>query len=373
MTRTAKRVRKPALKVKEAMNATATSTAKEPRKNNKRKASSDSTSTAKTKKKRPSTMDANSLRKQNNAAAESRRVVTPPAMMIAIKKRKVIPFAIPSRGDLTDGEPEAVIRVVIPVMEEEEAPMPSPTASSRAKTPPKKPSQEDATQAEGPSQQWTVEEDKILTSSLAAGKTHREIGEILGRSIYACQSRVRRLNALSERGSHSNERPRWTDEEDSIIQESHSKGMPWADIVKLVPRHSYDACRNRLYKLQGKRNTEEEKDDTEGSDGGDKDNSNSKPPPSEPKESEPEKRKSSRRNSAKVNQDYVAGIEIASRPASWEEKEDKILAEAFKESLSWNAIVKLLPGRTIKACRCRLVRLGFSSTSASHPSNDTTE
>ena len=91
---------------------------------------------------------------------------------------------------------------------------------------------------------WTPEDDEKLLQMRGEGKTFADCGAVLGRTPYACESRLQRLKAAGPLAGLTPPSRSWSAEEEAILRENWPK-MPARDIVDLLPGRSLKAVYTR--------------------------------------------------------------------------------------------------------------------------------
>ena len=139
---------------------------------------------------------------------------------------------------------------------------------------------------------WTEEEDQIVISNHKAGKSWKEISELLsGRTASA---------AISRFENYLNDGPRtyveFTQREDDIIRRNHAAGKTWKEICELLPHRTKASMK-------------------------------------------------SRRNYLRLN------VPRHKRNTLWSPLEERLLVSLRTKHKTWDKITKLLPGRSKRACR----------------------
>lgn len=193
-------------------------------------------------------------------------VITPDKVIIS-KKRKVIPFAVPSRGDENVGPSEAIVRIVQPRAHpspKRVKPTPSPpppvVKKVRPTPPPNKvkrgpgrpPSTEKPTVFPSieykPKQKAADARKRPALATIPSPKLSpprppptRAIGERKSKR----QRKVRTKESLGD--LHDHRRQTWKPEEDAILQREMKNGKTFYEIAQLLPLRSEEACAARYY------------------------------------------------------------------------------------------------------------------------------
>ena len=95
---------------------------------------------------------------------------------------------------------------------------------------------------------WTKEEDQLLRECRSAGMPLMDIAtQLPHRSVHACTKRTR---PLLDEDSEKPKGTRWTKEEDQLLREDDSAAMPWPDIAKHFPHRSLDALKRRIQRMR---------------------------------------------------------------------------------------------------------------------------